>query len=160
MTPLEESGVTAVGHVIQLSVAPVFLLSAIGSLLIVLTNRLARVIDRARLLEVRLGESEAAAAPTGEPSRPDTALGRIESELATLSLRARLIHRSITLCIVTAVLVCSVIVALFLGAFVEADVSAMAALLFVGAMFSFLGGLLTLMRELFAATSSLRFGRR
>ena len=153
MTPLEETGVTAVGHVIQLSVAPVFLLSAIGSLLIVLTNRLARVIDRARLLEGR-GREAALGADA------DAAGARIDGELAILSLRARLIHRSITLCIVTAVLVCSVIVALFLGAFVAVDVSAMAALLFVGAMLAFLGGLLTLMRELFAATESLTFVRR
>ena len=148
MTPLEESGVTAVGHVIQLSVAPVFLLSAIGSLLIVLTNRLARVIDRARFLEGPIDDPA--------PRRNE----RAEGELGTLSLRARLIHRSITLLIVSAVLVCSTIVALFVGTFVRADVSPIAAILFVGAMLSFLGSLLTLMRELFVATSSLRFGTR
>jgi hypothetical protein len=154
VTPLEDSGVTAVGHVIQLSVAPVFLLSAIGALLVVLTNRLARVIDRARLLEAWLEERDTAAADPGSRRK----LERTQAELRTLSLRARLIHRSITLSIVTAVLVCSTIVALFVGTFLKADVSTMAALLFVGAMFAFLGSLLTLMRELFAATSSLRFG--
>ena len=156
MTPLEESGVTAVGHVIQLSVAPVFLLSAIGSLLSVLTNRLARVIDRARFLEGRLEDQDA---PTKEAATPRN-LPRIQAELSTLSQRAQLIHRSITLSIVTAVLVASTIVALFVGTFVKADVSAVAALLFVGAMLAFLGSLLTLMRELFVATASLRFGTR
>jgi hypothetical protein len=148
MMPPQETGVTAVGHVIELAVAPVFLLSAIGALLVVLTNRLARIIDRARVLESQL--------PPAEHAVP----ARLEGELATLSQRAMLIHRSITLSICTAVLVCSVIVALFMGAFVEIDVSVMVALLFIGAMFAFLGGLLTLMRELFVATASLRFGKR
>lgn len=47
------SDVNTVSHAIQLSVAPVFLLTGIGALLSVLTNRLGRVIDRARLLESR-----------------------------------------------------------------------------------------------------------
>ena len=41
----------AVAHAIQLAVAPVFLLSAIGAILAVMTNRLSRIIDRARILE-------------------------------------------------------------------------------------------------------------
>jgi len=49
-----DSQVVAVGHVIQLAVAPVFLLTGVGGLLAVLTNRLARIIDRARFLEERL----------------------------------------------------------------------------------------------------------
>ena len=142
----QQTGVTAVGQVIDLAIAPVFLLSAIGALLVVLTNRLARIIDRARVLEAQL--TGTATGSTG-----------LQGELDTLSRRAMLIHRAITLSVVTAVLVCAVIVALFMGAFVETDVSIMVALLFIGAMLSFLGGLLTLMRELFVATESLRFGR-
>jgi hypothetical protein len=41
----------AVAHAIQLAVAPVFLLSGIGAILAVMTNRLGRIIDRARVLE-------------------------------------------------------------------------------------------------------------
>jgi hypothetical protein len=40
--------IALIAHSIQLSVAPVFLLSGVGVLLGVLTNRLARVVDRAR----------------------------------------------------------------------------------------------------------------
>lgn len=146
--PQLDIGVTGVGQVIQLAVAPVFLLSAIGALMMVLTNRLGRVIDRARVVETLVPAVEEGISPA------------LQRELATLSLRARMIYRSITLCVATAVLVCSTIVALFLGAFVEMDVSIMVALLFIGAMLTFLGALLTLMRELFIATSSLHIGRR
>ncbi len=41
----------AISHVIQLSVAPVFLLTGIGALLGVVTNRLSRIVDRARTVE-------------------------------------------------------------------------------------------------------------
>jgi hypothetical protein len=42
--------ISPIAHVIQLSVAPVFLLSGIGAMLAVMTNRLGRIIDRARLI--------------------------------------------------------------------------------------------------------------
>jgi len=143
----QETGVIGVSHVIELAIAPVFLLSAIATILVVLTNRLARIIDRARVLEGQLGA-------------PASAAYAQQSELDALSRRAMLIHRAITLCVSTAVLVCAVIVTLFVGAFIETDVSVMVALLFIGAMLSFLGGLLTLMRELFVAMGYLRFGKR
>jgi hypothetical protein len=54
-----------IAHVIQLSIAPVFLLTGVGTLLNVLSGRLARIIDRARVLEQRLEtpESPRSAAP-------------------------------------------------------------------------------------------------
>jgi len=43
--------ITTVAHVIQLAIAPVFLLTGIGSLLAVMANRRGRIIDRARFVE-------------------------------------------------------------------------------------------------------------
>ena len=71
-----ESQVAALGHVIQLAVAPVFLLSGVSGLLGVLTNRLSRIIDRARVLEERL----VTAVPVGQE--------QIHGELRLLSHRA------------------------------------------------------------------------
>lgn len=45
------SGINDVAHVIQLAVAPVFLLTGVGAILSVLVNRLGRVVDRFRVLE-------------------------------------------------------------------------------------------------------------
>src|SRR5687768_532770 len=148
MTLPQETNVMPVGQVIELSIAPVFVLSAIGALLMVLTSRLARIIDRARVVEAQLPAA-------AEPPSPG-----LQGELGTLSQPAMLIHRAITLARGTAVLVCSVIVSLFLGTLLEVDVTVLVALLFIGSMIFFLGSLLTLMRELFVATASLRFGKR
>jgi uncharacterized protein DUF2721 len=141
----EETRLTAVAHVIQLAVAPVFLLSAIGAMLAVLTNRLGRVIDSARALEARL-----AANASEEES--------IHSRLGILSRRAKLTGRSIALCTITALLVCTVIVVLFLAAFLRFDASLLVALLFVAGMITFFAGLLTFLREIFLATRHLRIG--
>src|SRR4051812_15265713 len=123
-----ETDLTAVAHVIQMSVAPVFLVSGIGAMLAVMTNRLSRVIDRSRALQAQM------------LSPPADAAG-IEAELLALSRRAKLVSTSITLCTITAILICTVIVTLFLGAFLHFDAAVPVAVLFIGAMLTFILGL-------------------
>jgi len=142
----EFQNVGAVAHVIQLSVAPVFLLTAIGTMLSVMTSRLGRVIDRARVLETKL------------EGAPDHAVPHLHAYLATLSRRADLIGRAITLCTCTAVLVCTVIALLFVGDFLRYDMSLPVALLFIMAMIIFVAGLLSFLREIFIAKASLKIG--
>jgi hypothetical protein len=140
------SGISTVGHAIQLSVAPVFLLSGIGAMLAVMTNRLARVVDRARALENRLSTFEA------------DELARSHESLRLYSRRATLINRAITFCTITACLICAVVITLFVGAFYEFNASLTVAALFVAAMLCFFTGLLFFLREIFVATAALRIG--
>ena len=142
------SAIATVGQAIQLSVAPVFLLSSIGGMLAVLTSRLARVVDRALAAEARMMDLSSGDR-TSSYDRLDT-LGR----------RAKLVNRAITLCTITALLVCMVVGTLFVGAFLHFDTSIPVAVLFVGAMSSFIAGLLCFLREIFIATGSLRIGSR
>ena len=143
----EATAITTVGHAIQLSVAPVFLLSSIGAMLAVMTNRLSRIVDRARFVESHL----AGAAP-GE-------IDGVHKELGVLVARARLVNRAITLCTVTALLVCAVVATLFLGVFFRFPVALPVAGLFVAAMSMFIIGLLFFLREIFVATSNFRIAR-
>jgi hypothetical protein len=143
-----DTQISAIAHVIQLSVAPVFLLSGIGAILAVMTSRLGRIIDRARVLEDRL-----------EGAPPDRA-ATLEMDLATLAHRARLIGPAITLCTATALLVCTVIAVLFLSAFLQFDASVPVALLFIASMLAFFLGLLWFLREILVATSNLRIASR
>ena len=138
--------VSDISHAIQLAVAPVFLLTAIGAMLGVMTNRLGRVIDRARLLESRLETAQ-----VGD-------VGALQTHLKILSRRAKLINLAITCCTMTALLVCSVIAVLFFGSFVHFDMSAPVAILFILAMILLVMGLLWFLREVFLATASLRIG--
>jgi len=138
----------AVAHAVQLAVAPVFLLTGIGAFLMVMTNRLGRVIDRARILEERL-----------ERAAPES-VATLRADLAVLSRRAKLNGRAITFCTATALLVCTMIAVLFVSAFLGFEASIPVAVLFVAAMLSFFLGLLWFLREIYLATKSLRIGPR
>jgi hypothetical protein len=138
----------AVAHAVQLAVAPVFLLTGIGAFVAVMTNRLGRVIDRSRVLEERL-----------EVAAPES-LATLRADLAVLSRRAKLNGRAITLCTMTALLVCTMIAVLFLSAFLQFDATIPVALLFIAAMLCFFLGLLWFLREIYLATKSLRIGPR
>jgi len=144
----EDSVITGIAHVIQLAVAPVFLLSGIAAMLAVMTNRLARVVDRARVLEVEYMGAD------------PLVQAWIVAELKPLSHRARVVGVAITLCTITALLVCAVIATLFLGAFFHFDPYVPVALTFIAAMFAFFVGLLAFLREVLLATASLRIGPR
>jgi hypothetical protein len=135
-----------IGEVVRTAVAPVFLLSGVGVTLTMLTSRLARVVDRARALEQK------------ESKTHESDMHTLGGALRTLEQRARLLGRAIALCTVCALLVSMVVVALFLGAFVRFHVSLIIATLFIVAMFSFIGGLLMFLREVFVATVALRIG--
>lgn len=143
---LESINATGIAHVIQLAIAPVFLLAGIGSILGVMANRLARVVDRARILETRLAGTEGAV------------YAELHGRLMTLSKRAKLISHSIALCTLTALLVCAVIITLFIGAFLSLNAAIPAALMFITALLSFAAALVWFLREIFLATSSLKIG--
>jgi hypothetical protein len=147
VTPMPtEPAVASIAHVIQLSVAPVFLLSGVGALLAVLTNRLARIVDRARALEAQF------------PAAAATRVPAMRSGLARLAQRARLIGWAIGLCTGCALLICAVIVVLFVGTAVNVRLGAVIATGFVGAMLMLIGGLSCFLREVMVATRNLRIG--
>ena len=133
-----------VGHIIQLAIAPVFLLTGVGTNLLVLTNRLARVIDRSRVLEDRMDT-------LGEPVVADCL-----AQIAVLYRRAQLINRAITLSTTCGLLICMVVAALFLGDALGLRLTTLIAALFVIAMFSLIGSFIFLLSEIFVATSTLK----
>jgi hypothetical protein len=137
-----EASITNLAHVIQLAVAPVFLLSGVGAILSVLIARLGRIVDRMRVLHGRLADGE-------ESKRKD-----IDVEIANLSSRTRFINWAISLCTICALLICAVIAALFIGALAEVSVSGAIALMFIAAMLALIIGLLSFLREIYLAADS------
>jgi len=142
MHPLED-----ITRTIQLAIAPVFLLTALGTTLSMFAMRLARIVDRARRVEARLRDESGA---IREKSR---------RELRLLETRVRLIHWSLTLGTTAALLVCLLIAIAFVGYLFEARVGPIVAVLFIVAMAAFVGALLCLLREVGIAIATLEFGR-
>jgi len=137
------STISTVSHVIQLAVAPVFLLSGVGAILAVLINRLGRIIDRYRVLE-----NSGVSAGAGEETVA-------QLEMTILSRRARLIHWAISLCTIGALFICIVIATLFIGSMLHVSMSQLIALMFIGAMLALIAGLLSFLREITLATGSI-----
>ncbi len=133
-----------IAHAIQLAIAPVFLLTGIAAMLGVMTNRLARVIDRARMIEKTWKEMDG-------PAR-----SAAREEIVDLERRRTLASWSINFCAGAALLVCIVIVTLFVEEFFAANLKWVAGVLFVCAMFALIGGLFSFLREVYLATHMLR----
>ena len=123
---------STVAHVIQMAVAPVFLLTGVGAILSVLTGRLGRLVDRFRVLTETVETLPAIQA----------------RELNILTVRARWVHWAITLCTASALFVAIVIGALFVGAVVDINPSRIVSILFIMAMTSLIIGLGCFLREI------------
>ena len=103
---MTETHIAAISHAIQLAIAPVFLLTAVGTIINALINRLARAVDRRRDVEQLLST----------PDIPDREA--LELELRILGRRTVIIVRSIALAVFSALMVCVLIAAAFAAAFV------------------------------------------
>ena len=143
----ETSQLADITHTSQLAVAPVFLLSALGTTMSVLTTRLSRVIDRARVLEARFA---ALAVHEQENAR---------AELATLSRRGALVHRALTAGVGASLSVCLLIIAAFVGYLTGSNLGLAVAAFFILAMGLFAFSLVSFLREVFLSLDSLKFGK-
>lgn len=134
-----DPNLTDISHVIQLAVAPVFLLTAIATLINALNTRLGRIVDRRRVVQERMrgcepGEAEAA-----------------ELEIANLQRRTRLIYFAIFCAVLSALLVCLVVAGAFLGALLGIDLARSVATVFIAAMLAMISGLSLFLREVYLA---------
>jgi hypothetical protein len=136
-----------VAHLIQVALTPIFLISAIGVTLNVLTNRLARIVDRARAMEERLLR------PDDVPDSRD-----LDGNLKILARRSRWINAAITLITLSALCIALVVVMLFVNAFLRWDLSAFIAGMFILSMLTLAAALLAFLIEVRIATTNLRIG--
>jgi len=137
-----------IAHVIQLAIAPVFLLTAVGTLLNVLTNRLGRTVDRRRVLVAALPQLDAALAADAR------------AELQFNERRTRLIYLSISLAVMCALLICLLIAIAFIDALVPLDFAQLVAILFVLSMVALIGSLSVFLREIFLGVNTARVAIR
>ncbi|MBS0365450.1 MAG: DUF2721 domain-containing protein [Proteobacteria bacterium] len=135
-----------IAHLVQSSVAPVFLLSGVAATIGFLTGRLARIVDRARQLEMRLEAHPGSAA-------------HVQQDIDVLAKRARYINFAISMCTIAALLVALVVVGLFANAFFGSGLAGAIALLFVAAMLCLSGAYIIFFIEVRFATAALRIGQ-
>ncbi len=139
-----DSHVFDITRTIQLAIAPVFLLTAIGTIINVLIARLARAVDRRRILEEHLPHY------SGDRREP------AEREMAVLNQRIVLVLWSTALAVLSALMVCLLIGTAFSGAYVALDLSRPVAILFIAAVVALTGCLLLFLREISISAFSSR----
>ncbi len=136
-----------VAHAIQLALAPVFLLTGIAGILNVMAGRLARIIDRGR----RLTEHPL---PQGLEHGESAQVELLE--LPSLEQRRHLASAAITACTFSALLVCTVIAALFIEVLLQVELKWLVGALFTGSTLALVVGLAYFLREVHLATRTVR----
>lgn len=139
---------TDLALIIQLAVAPVFLLAGIAGFLNVMSGRLGRIVDRARVVglrELRLSDPEQKTV--------------CQLELKILWRRAKITNWSIGLCTAAALLVCVLIVSLFVGGFWKLHIGILIIGFFVLALLFLIVALMLFLKEVQLATRTLRIAR-
>lgn len=143
-----ESHLTDITRVIQLSVAPAFLLVAMGTLITILSTRLGRIVDRRRVVQDRL-----------EPLTGASAVEQ-QQEMALLIRRGNLIYFAILFAVLGALLVCLVVASAFLGALLSVELAQVVAGLFVLAMVSMVAAWSLFLSEVYLAVWAGTHNRR
>jgi hypothetical protein len=131
-----------IAHAIQLAIAPVFLLTAVSTLVGVLTGRLGRAVDRRRVLVSAL-------------AAPDAPLkASANGELAFVNRRIAIIYAAIALSVLAGLLICLMIAVAFLAALAGTHLARVVAVLFVLAMLGLIGALALFLREIYLAVNT------
>lgn len=133
-----------IGQTIQLALAPVFVLVAIGNIMNLLSSRLSRVVDRSRTLQEKHGETSG------------VEHDMVVREIRLLDRRIGLIGRAILLLVLSGLSVGLTVVILFLGDFLGWDMPQLSAAIFIVAIGLMMGALLLFLLETRAASAALR----
>jgi hypothetical protein len=132
---------------IQLALAPVFLLVGIGTMVNVVTGRLARVIDRARSFE-----------EGGECAQTFKDSAQAKIEIRSLRRRMRFANWAITFLIAAAVTICIDVILLLVNGLVAPSLDVAILSTFILALILMTGGLLSFFFEVSVATATLKIG--
>ena len=147
--PSVESHVFDITRVISLAIAPVFLLSAVGTIINALTSRLSRAVDRRRVIEEKLESGHL------EDAQREARRG----ELRVLARRITLVLWAIGAAVFSALLICILIGTAFLGAFTSLDLSRTVAIVFLASVIALTLCFVLFMREVFLAVQAIdQFG--
>ena len=130
--------------ILQVAIGPVILISGIGLLLLSMTNRFGRAIDRARLL-----------APMLDTAGPNDR-ARVLAQIEILALRGRLIRLSITLASISLLLASLLIIALFVTALLGLEGAAFLASLFIACMVALIASIIVFIRDINFSLAALK----
>ena len=131
--------------ILQISIGPVILISGAGLVLLSMTNRFGRVIDRSRHLSLTIHTSRGKEREIAK------------AQLDVLSVRARLSRRSITLVALSILFASFLIITLFLAAILRWEAGLLVAILFILCLGSLIASLVDFLRDINLSLAALKF---
>ena len=141
---MQIQSVTELIPVLQTAIGPVILISGVGLLLLSMTNRLGRAIDRARILSGEL------------PNTSDASRLALEGQLRILWRRARLIRLAITLVSISALAAAILIIVIFLTALWQIEIAWLLSVLFIVCMVSLIASLIIFIHDINKSLAALK----
>ena len=126
-------------QVIQLAITPVILLSGVGALLITLTNRMGRIVDRTRALAGQMRQAGTVAAEER---------GHLERQLAIMWRRAKLVRIAVTFAGLSMLLSCVLVMGIFVDMSVESDFGLQLVVVFVSSVMCLIASLVAFLRDI------------
>ncbi len=130
--------------ILQVAIGPVILISGVGLLLLCMTNRFARIVDRSRQLAGALHVA------------PESGRALIASQLEILSVRARLVRLSILMAALAVLLAAILIIFLFLTALIGLEAPWLLATLFIGCMACLIVAVVVFIRDINLSLAALK----
>jgi hypothetical protein len=129
--------------IIQLAITPVILISGVGALMITLTNRMGRIVDRTRTLAGLVQQ-------TDESSR-----AHLETQLEILWRRAKLIRMAVTFAGLTMLVACGLVIVIFINAVLERDLAVLMMLFFMASILLLIAALGAFLRDIYVSLHAL-----
>lgn len=130
--------------IIQAATTPVILISGMGLLLLTMTNRMGRIIDRTRIYAAQIRQADPAAR------------SELEAQLEVTWLRAKLVRLSLTYATSSMLASSALVIAIFFSAALRVDLGILMLVLFLAAMALLIAALVTFLRDIFVSLGALR----
>ncbi|MEY3775968.1 MAG: hypothetical protein RLZZ129_2748 [Verrucomicrobiota bacterium] len=141
---MESLAASAFLPIIQLAITPVILISGVGALMLTLTNRMARIVDRTRVLAVQVQ------AATGDDRR------HLENQLTIMWRRAKLIRMAVTFAGLSMLVACVLVIAIFAAALLETDLTGSLKVLFTASILLLIAALGAFLRDIYVSLHALK----
>jgi hypothetical protein len=129
--------------VIQLAISPMILMTGVGGLMLKLTNRMGRIVDRTR------GLAEKVRSAAG-PERT-----HLESQLEILWSRAKMIRQAVTFAGLSMLLSCLLVVVVFIDASVHREFGVELVVTFLASVLCLIAALVNFLRDIWVSLRAL-----
>jgi hypothetical protein len=139
---MNNTSLTQLVPILQLAIGPVILISGVGLLLLTLTNRFGRLLDRSRLLNREAPRSELTEA--------------VRAQIEILHRRATILRLSIILGAITVLLVAVLILVLFVAAVWQLEAGWLIVAIFCVSQISLIGSMLAFIRDMNLSLAAVR----